>query len=138
MAGRVLGNETKGLVLRHLATAMYLTASKDKLLLQDRLQHTGTNWAITCKASVGMHACVIDAHRGTILVFIPTHIGSTPDGCACSCVLVCNIRPQAASSTCGTCSLAHSLACPYRRTAAMCCECARLQHSPRTLTLRCT
>jgi hypothetical protein len=55
MAGRVLGNETKGLVLRHLATALYLTASKDKLLLQDRLLHTGTSWAITSKASIGLH-----------------------------------------------------------------------------------
>ena len=51
MAGRTLPNEAKSLLLRHLATAMYLTASKDKVSLQDRLQHTGTNWAICSKAS---------------------------------------------------------------------------------------
>ena len=50
MAGRILPNEAKGLVLRHLATAMYLTASKDKVSVQDRLLHTGTNWAIISKA----------------------------------------------------------------------------------------
>lgn len=107
-AGRALPIESKGLVLRHLPSATYLTAAKDKLLVQPRVLHRGANWSYVSKPLEVCHSIAMQAHLSLLADAVRV---LAPASCACLLCLFATVRE---------CADDVSAAGKYARTARPC------------------